>query len=260
MPPPEFNERQFEFCANYELQQAVGAYLVGGVPAIPSQLQEAVRGYDAAYRFASGRVLFIQYKIAHFAGVAWGPGAATFRLWSAPYYRAHLHRDRHGLYTQHNTLVGLASSSTEALYISPCFYERGKLLGQFASGSGAGVLNASLLAPLSGVPLIHDVAAHSITYPEDGRAFRVHSEPSEPFDARPSLENVVERIEETRWNVDFWASLANRLRRLLVEHDVPPPEPPTAPGFDGPLAELGAVLDQRAGAVMALVPSVAKTG
>lgn len=48
MPAAEFNERQYEFCANYKLHTAFGAYLVGGIPTIPSQVDEALKGYEAA--------------------------------------------------------------------------------------------------------------------------------------------------------------------------------------------------------------------
>jgi hypothetical protein len=254
MPAPEFSERQYEFCANYQLQRAVGAYLVGGMPAIPSQLEEALRGYDAAYRFVGGRVLFVQYKAAHFAPKAWGRGAPTFQLWNAPYYRAQLHQDRLGRYTQHNTLIGLTSSSAEALYVSPCFYERAQLLARFAGGTGTRVLDDSILAPLSVLRRIHDAEPHSITYSQYGSAFRLHSEPTGPYDAAPTLARLLDRVEETRWGGSFFASVRDELRETLLAQNVASPDRP-AEGFDGPLAEIAALLDERVGAVMALVPS-----
>src|SRR5690349_15464542 len=107
MPAAEFNERQYEFCANFQLQLALGAYIVGGMPAIPSQVDEGLKGYDAAYSLAGGRSLFIQYKVAHYSAVPHGTGARTYRLWSAPYFRASLHRDRFGRCSQHNALIAL---------------------------------------------------------------------------------------------------------------------------------------------------------
>ena len=172
MPPCEFSERQYEFCANFELQTKMGAYLIGGMPAIPSQIDEATDGYDAAYAFAGGVTLFLQYKVSHYAPKSWGRGAETFRMWSRPYFRAPLHEDAYGLYTQHNTLIGLTSPSSEALYVAPCFHTKSDLKAKFASGSGSVILAGSLLGPLSTLPLILDSDTHSITYPE-GRVPRL---------------------------------------------------------------------------------------
>src|SRR5688572_28986626 len=136
------------------------------MPTIPSQVDEALGGYDAAYSLAGGRALFIQYKVAHFSPKAHGRGASTYKLWSSPYFRASLHRDGDGRCTQHNTLIDLTSPSSEALYVSPCFVTNFDLRSRFHRGSGTGVIDGSLLAPLSGLPPIHDANHHSFTYPE----------------------------------------------------------------------------------------------
>lgn len=255
MPPCEFNERQYEFCANFELQATMGAYLVGGMPAIPSQIDEAADGFDAAYAFAGGVTLFLQYKVSHYAPKAWGRGAETFKKWSQPYFRAPLHRDAYDVYTQHNALIALTSPSSEALYVAPCFHTKLDLKTHFGSGSGSGVLASSLLGPLSGLPFIADSDIHSITYPEDGSAFRVHSEPSSPVTSYESVGAVLDTLERRQWDEAYFEDVRSAMIAALEEHEVPAPEPPDGTEFTGPLDEIAAILDQRLGAVMALFPS-----
>src|SRR5205085_369050 len=112
-----------------------------------------------------------------------GAGSPTYALWGGPYLRAHLHRDRYGGYSQHNTLVGLGTGSNAALYAAPRFHTAAALRSLFAHGAGSTVLQNSVLAALAGVPAITDTNAHSITYPVNGSHFRLHSEPDGPFDA-----------------------------------------------------------------------------
>ena len=257
VPACEFSERQYEFCANCQLQAAYGSYLVGGMPSIPSQVDEALGGYDAVYGFQGGRTVFMQYKVAHFSQ-AHGRGARTFHRWGRPYFRAPLHQDRSGKCTQHNTLIGLTSPSSEAVYVSPCFFTNAELRTRFARGAGVSVLAGSILAPLSGLPTIPGAGHHSITYPKDASAFRIHSEASGPYRALDSIDSVLERLEPEGWNEQHFLGLRNRLVGLLRSHDISPPDPPEGGEFDGPVAEIAAILEQRVGAVMVLVP--AKSG
>lgn len=255
MPPTEFSERLYEFCTNYELQTALGAYLIGGVPAIPSQIEEAMAGYDAAYRLVGGRVLFFQFKVAHYAPRPWAQGAATFRLWGRPYFRASLHRDRWGNYSQHNTLVSMASAHALPLYASPCFHRQAELRKHFAMGAGTAVLDRSLLGPVAGTPLIYDTDTHSISYPDDGSAFRVHSEPNGPYEAYENLDALLARIEPSTWTTEFFVDVRDRLRSAVLEQDLPVDDVPGVQQDLGPVAEIAALLDQHVGAVMALVPT-----
>jgi hypothetical protein len=146
VPKCEFSERDFEFCANFQLQMAYGAYLVGGRPAIPSQVMEAASGYDAAYRLGGGAAILIQYKVADFSPRPWGRGAATYALWGCPYFRAQFHQDSSGVYMQHNTLLS-TQAPVIALYVAPCFSTSAELSARFAAGSGSGVIDDALLAP-----------------------------------------------------------------------------------------------------------------
>jgi len=255
MPACEFNERQYEFCINYQLQIVWGAYLVGGMPTIPSQVEEAATGYDAAYRLRGGRTLFLQYKVAHYAPRAWGRGAATFRLWGKPYYRASLHQDGSGRHTQHNTLIGLVSSSAAALYVSPCFATNNELRTHFGGGRGMRVLEESVLAPLSGVPPIYDTDTHSITYPDDASAFRVHSDPEGPYATHRSIDEALASLEDVEWGEPHFEKLRDELHGALARHEIQPPEPPDGTAYEGPLSEVAAILDQTLGAVMALIPT-----
>jgi hypothetical protein len=253
MPPCDFSERQYEFCANFELQATYGAFLIGGMPAIPSQIDEATDGYDAAYALTGGVTLYLQYKVSHFSPTAWGTGASTYALWNQPYFRTPLHADSDGYCTQHNTLIGLASPSAEPLYVAPCFHTKPALKANFAAGSGS-VLDYSLLGPLSSLPPITDTDTHSITYPQDASAFRVHSEPSEPVDAYPSIESIRASLEPREWDAPYFEELRNELLTTLETYEVPPPEPVDQAEFHGPLDEIAAILDQRLGAVMVLFP------
>jgi hypothetical protein len=256
VPPCEFNERQYEFCMNYELQAALGAYLVGGMPVIPSQVDEALSGYDAAYSLRGGVAAYLQFKVSHFSSRAWGGGAATFNLWRGPYLRTRLHRDSSRLHTQHNTLVRLASGPALAFYVAPCFHTASELRGQFAVGAGSGLVDASLFGSLAGVPTIADAAAHSISYPADGSAFRLHSEPSEPFMTETSFRVLLANAEPQTWDEQFFIGLRDNLIDALTAQDVPLPEAPGADGFNSSLAELAFLMDQRLGAVLALFPTL----
>jgi hypothetical protein len=155
--------------------------------------------------------------------------------------------------TQHADRVDVASS--EALYVAPCFYTKADLKTNFASGSGSVVLANSLLGPLSGLPLILNSDTHSITYPEDGSAFRVHSGPSEPITCFDSIEAVLETLERRPWGEAYFEEVRSSMIATLEEQHVPGPEAPDGAEFAGPLDEIAAILDQRLGALMVLVPS-----
>jgi hypothetical protein len=251
VPPCEFNERDYEFCANFQLQVALGAYLVGGRPAIPSQVTEAVKGYDAAYKFAGGVAVLIQYKISHFSQRPWGRGAATYAMWGRPYFRAQLHQDAAGGYVQHNTLVA-TSLPAIALYVAPCFVTNKQLGERFNHGTGSGVLEDSILAPLNDLRRIDDTAAHSFTYPQDGSAFRLHSDASEPYAAARSFRALLSATESQAWGERFFVSLGNELLTATSDADFP--------GLQsweldrGPVAEVAAILDRHFNAVLALFP------
>lgn len=254
MPPAQFNERQFEFCVNYQLQATYGAYLVGGVPVIPTQVQEALKGYDAAFSFTSGRSLVLQYKTAYHAEQAAGLGAAVFRLWRGPYLRAELlWNERHG-YRQHNALVDAVGPLADACYCAPCFHASDDLATHFDGGAGQGVLENSIAASVAGLPKIFDGDPHSITYPEDARAFRLHSEPSEELAAR-SVAAAVEVAERRDWRSGYFEALLRRAEVAVLEQDIPLPEPPEgrdAP--DGVMTRLARLLDGPLRSVLVLLP------
>jgi hypothetical protein len=141
----------------------------------------------------------------------------------------------------------------EALYVSPCFVTVADLRRNFARGLGTGVIDASLLAPLSSLSTIHDHYHHSFSYPEDGSAFRVHSTPSQPHRALDSPRAALDRLERDSWDRGYFSNLRDVMHQRLAMHDLPP-EPPEGTEFAGPLADIAATLDQRLGAVMALFP------
>lgn len=251
MAPCEFSERQFEFCANYELQTRLGAYLIGGVPAIPTQVAEAAGGYDAAYTFGSGRALFIQYKRSQLTRIRHGHGAATWDLWGEPYFRAYLHQDGLGRHRQHNALVSLVSSCVDVLYVAPGFRSLHDLQAAFAAGTGS-VLAQSLLAPVAPLPRLRDRRAHSLTYPAAGDRFRLHSEVTGPYDAPTDLGALLDAVERRRWDEDFFGTLLSLLEELPEDqrwrHEPPVADDPR------PLARLGFLMERRPGAVLALFP------
>jgi hypothetical protein len=254
MPAAEFNEREFEFCVNHELVQILGAYLVGGLPSIPSQVEEALGGYDAAYEFHSGKTLFLQYKVAHYADRPWGAGASTFHLWNGPYFRARLHRHPQSGYDQHNRLVALANAGDFACYCAPRFYKREDLGALFRARRSLGVTTNVLLAPLAGAPVITDRNAHSMSYPDRRLAFRLHSDPSEEFEGT-SLGDLVEQLPREQWGTNYFTKLLDRLQTLVDTTDKSGDTP--ANTDLGPVEEIARVLDDHFGAVMALFPQQA---
>jgi hypothetical protein len=251
MPAAEFNEREFEFCVNYELVQTLSSYLVGGLPSIPSQVEEALLGYDAAYKFHSGKTLFLQYKVAYYTDRPWGAGASTYHLWNGPYFRVRLYRHRQNGYEQHKRLVALANAGNPAYYCTPRFYKRTDLGALFRARGSLGVTTKVLLAPLAGAPVFTDRSAHSMSYPATRLAGRFHSDPSEEFDGT-NLTDLVEQLPLEQWGTDYFTKLLDRLRALVDMTDKPVD---TAVKADaGPVEEIARVLDEHFGAVMALFP------
>ncbi len=131
------------------------------------------------------------------------------------------------MYTQHNTLIGLTSPSSEALYVAPCFHTKSDLRAKFASGSGSVILADSLLGPLSTLPLILDSDIRSITYPHDGFAFRVHSEPSSPVTSVASIDAVLATLERREWGKPYFEEVRNIMPEALnstMSHDLNHPK------------------------------------
>jgi hypothetical protein len=113
---------------------------------------------------------------------------------------------------------------------------------------GSGVANASLAALLARLPQIHDADHHSLGYPEDGSAFRMHSTPSQPYRAPESPQAALDRLEREDWDPSYFTNLRDLIHEQLLTQDVRPPEPPERSEFAGPLADIAATLDQRVGA------------
>ena len=254
MPPPQFSERQFEFCVSYQLQSMLGAYIVGGMPVLPSQVKEALTGYDAAFRFRSGRSLILQYKVAYHAEQARGAGAAVFRLWGGPYLRAELLWHHKEGYRQHNALVELSRRESDVCYCGPCFHTSRDLARLFDEGKGQQVLDRSIAAPVGGLPKLFHTVTHSITYPEDSRAFRLHSQPSEPHEAASLRAHLLE-AEPREWGRHHFEQLLGRAEEALALHEVELPEPEDTGGEPpGTMTRLARAL-QGLGSVLVLVPS-----
>jgi hypothetical protein len=102
-----------------------------------------------------------------------------------------------------------------------------------------------------GVPPILDAAAHSITYPVDGSAFRLHSEPAGPFEAARSFEEWWARTR-TAWDASFFQGLRDQLIEAL-SGEGREKRRPELPGVEGPVAHIATLLE-RIGAVLALFP------
>jgi hypothetical protein len=256
VPKAQFNERLFEYCAGFELQTLLGAHLVGGLPVIPSQVDQALAGYDSAYGFKRGRSLILQYKVPSFARAPWGRGAATFHLWGQPCYRSHLHWHPTRGYAQHNALVELANTGETACYCTPCFWEGKELRRLFAGGTRGAprAISKTLFAPLVGVPKLGDDQAHSITYPPNATAFRLHSDASEQFDGW-TLSLLLEAVPVTELGAPYYSLLLRKVQSVLAEGTQD-----AVYGIDQgypdvrSLAQLAALLDDRVGAVLVLIP------
>ena len=166
---PGFSERTFEFCYNAEYCQ-INAAPLATHPHIPSQRAEKDLGYDVEFQINTGRFtrsLFLQHKIASFAGGRAGRNAHFYAAHNAPYFRFPVDSE------QHNVLCELSRTKGNAFYCAPRFHLSHELQTHFRGTSIAA--NAILLDPLD-VGEIHDTARHSITYDALGATPTLHSE------------------------------------------------------------------------------------
>src|SRR5688572_11892207 len=140
---PEFNERLYEFCVNYELVSSIGALIAGYVPGVPSPQDEADLGWDAEISIPShGRTFLLQYKVARLTKSRAGANARFWDVYDAEYYRFGLHRDAMGAWTQHELLLEAAGPAVEPLYCAPQIHTRGALVDALQRGA---VLESSAL-------------------------------------------------------------------------------------------------------------------
>jgi hypothetical protein len=247
MPDSEFNEREFETAVNYELIAVWQPYLVGGLPAQPSQFVEKARGFDAAYKFKRGRRIFLQYKVAFSARTRTGTNVDLFNVWGGPYLRAELLLDKKSREPhQHNRLVALAAGGEDVFYCAPLFHQL-SALGAHAEAKT--VWANSLQAPLRGAPTLSR-GPHSLSYPPSGTSWRLHSEIGEE---RSAAVDVFSRGVLHPFSREGFAELVTWVRGLLdvIDDDL---EVPKVAVKLGPLAELDWLLSRYFGAVLVLLP------
>lgn len=166
---PGFSERTFEFCYNAEYCR-LNAALLATHPHIPSQQAEKDLGYDVEFKINQGhytRSLFLQHKVASYAGTKAGRNAHFYAAHGQPYFRFPVDNE------QHNVLCELSQNKGNAFYCAPRFHLSHELDGYFW-GSTIGT-NAILLDPLD-VGRIHDNERHNITYDAQGGNPTLHSQ------------------------------------------------------------------------------------
>jgi hypothetical protein len=174
---PQFNERLYEFCVNYELVAGAGALIAGYAPGIPSPQDEADLGWDAHVHMPTyGRTFLLQYKISRKTTARFSANAKFWDVHGDEYWRFPLHRDAEGKLTQHQLLLDAAAPDVAPLYCAPLMHTRGELVDALRTGA---VLDRSALIPVPALGPAADPGPHSVTYPaNDALGVPVlHSEP-----------------------------------------------------------------------------------
>ena len=163
-----FSERTFEFCFNAEFCN-LNAALLATHPHIPTQNAEKDLGYDVEFEIKKGgyvKSLFLQHKVASYAGVRAGRNAKFFNHHGGPYYRFPVDND------QHDTLCKLSATKGDAFYCAPCFRGHKDLATHWGAQSIG--KTSLLLDPLQ----VGGVAGgtHNITYGPGGENPALHSD------------------------------------------------------------------------------------
>ncbi|MCW3101338.1 MAG: putative Adenylosuccinate lyase [Chthonomonadaceae bacterium] len=174
---PEFNERLYEFCVNFQIVATAGALIAGYVPGIPSPQDEALLGWDAAVPMpAYGHTFLLQYKVSRKTTARASANAKFWDVYGTEYWRFPLHRDGDGAYTQHQLLLDAHDVGVEPLYCAPLVHGRGELVKSLQDGS---LMEQSCLIPVATLGQPAHGGPHSVTYPHDEAAGQptLHSEP-----------------------------------------------------------------------------------
>ena len=166
--PPEISEFSFGYCFTLE---AVTRFGIRQAPLFPTQNQEAVDGYDVKLDRPGGvRPVFFQYKRSEYLSRS---NATNWEnLGHSPYYRFSLMARRYS--RQHEILLGLEAKYPDVYYAAPRFHTYSDLDRFYRSGS---VYRNSFIIKPSGIPLITDDGAHSISFSRTGSMFVMNSEP-----------------------------------------------------------------------------------
>lgn len=162
---PDFSERQYEFAVNFELTSALSAYLIGGLPRIPTTNEEARKGFDALFDLGTGYVYHLQYKVGTYASRLTPKNPSQWAYHSGHYYRFQLHGDSHGVCSQHTKLEKLRAVEPGVYYVAPSFY-RERDFWSYAAAST--VFDNSALIDVADVPLPSPTGPHAITYDDSG--------------------------------------------------------------------------------------------
>jgi hypothetical protein len=261
MPTNEFAERQYEFLLNHHLLTRAKASIVGGMPIIPSQPQEATRGYDALYEFRDGRALFLQIKVAVRSDRRRRPFSDVLDV---PYMRFELLFSYTPYeYRQHALLRDLARQRPNSVYyVAPTFITLDDLREAHDAGT---LLSRSVCFDVGAAADIApgDDSAHSIAWsPSTGR-WAQFSEPRGGGVGVPSLSALrdtgdLSRVDTTR---EWFRGLRTDLEAIVAEADargdrvevVEEAEP--YDGKDADLVNVGRLLARRFDTMLVLLPS-----
>lgn len=191
-----FPEKFFETLINHEL-------LMRGFDIfVPSQVDEAQKGYDALFQNGKVKVGFFQYKIVskykiNPKGHKDSPIAFKFKL----------HKSKQNIYKQHNQLVKLYKKGEKSGYVVPCFETYRELYDFYHNSS---LLNKTYI--IMSKYIINDTKNHYITFDEK-KAFQ-HSNQSCKLEVEP-LEAFINSIKDSQKEYDK-ESLAEE---LLFDYD-----------------------------------------
>jgi hypothetical protein len=162
----DFGERQYEFAVNLELTNNLGAFVVGGVPRVPTTNEEASLGYDTLFNLGTGYLYHLQYKVSSY-GARRAPNNGTYLAYHrGPYYRFALPADATSICRQHVKLEELRRHEPGVYYCAPEFHREDDFWSHAAAQS---VFEHSALIDLEDVPLPSPKAPHAISYDHAGR-------------------------------------------------------------------------------------------
>jgi hypothetical protein len=253
---PEFNERLYEFCVNYELVAEAGALIAGYAPGIPSPQDESELGWDAEVSMPSfGQTFLLQYKIARRTTAKAGANARFWDVYGSEYWRFSLHRDSDGTFVQHQLLLDAEATGVTPLYCAPLVHGRGELVAALRTGRVVGV---SALIPVASLGPALGRGPHSVTYPTDETSGdpALHSDPHRG--RRVSWDEVRDSRPEPRHSLepDFFdqvsSSILERRPRRRRRERIVEAEDPRAHAF----LRASAVAHDELGATLVVIPDV----
>ncbi|MCP5382799.1 MAG: hypothetical protein H6912_10590 [Kordiimonadaceae bacterium] len=191
------SETSYAFALTYELVKLFSGQLKG-IPIFPTQVEEAVLGYDVNFEEA-GVPLILQFKRSTLLKTNQAKEIKVSKAGiNPPFYRFHLHQT--SVKKQHENLIKLCGGTAEVLYAAPEFTSTIDLHNHFSNNSI--IENSVFISPMD-IGLISNSGKHTVAFEKNKDTAWVCSEPSEIsririkeilYKAQTKLEQEVEPI------------------------------------------------------------------